>query len=112
MAKETTVEDTGTGRRVHLRIKRQDGPELPETRRWEEFKVPYLPQMNVISALQQIQKEPHTADGKAVAPVVWESACLEEVCGACTMVINGRVRQACSALVDKLSPNGEPIVIE
>ncbi len=130
MAKETTVEHTGTGfgakgaasdpkpqmsnpgRRVHLRIKRQDAPELPETKRWEEFKVPYLPQMNVISALQQIQKEPQTADGKAVAPVVWESACLEEVCGACTMVINGRVRQACSALVDKLSPNGEPIVIE
>jgi succinate dehydrogenase / fumarate reductase iron-sulfur subunit len=112
MAKDTTNADKGTGRLVHLRIKRQDGPESPETKRWEEFKVPYLPQMNVISALQQIQKEPRTTDGRAVAPVVWESACLEEVCGACTMVINGRVRQACSALVDKLSPNGEPIVIE
>ncbi|NQU26470.1 MAG: succinate dehydrogenase iron-sulfur subunit, partial [Candidatus Nealsonbacteria bacterium] len=26
----------------------------------------------------------------------------EEVCGACAMVINGRVRQACTALVDQL----------
>jgi succinate dehydrogenase / fumarate reductase iron-sulfur subunit len=37
-----------------------------------------------------------------VTPVVWECNCLEEVCGACTMVINGRVRQACTALVDRL----------
>lgn len=101
-----------TGRLVHLRIRRQDARDKPETRRWEEFKVPYLAQMNVNSALQQIQKDPRTVDGKEVAPVVWEAACLEEVCGSCTMIINGRVRQACSALVDQVSPNGEVIVIE
>ena len=28
--------------------------------------------------------------------------CLEEVCGACSMVINGRARQSCSAIVDQL----------
>ena len=86
------------------RIKRQDGPDRPETSRWEEFDVPWLPQMNVISALMEIRKNPVTTDGKKVAPVVWESSCLEEVCGACTMVINGRVRQACSALVDQIAP--------
>ena len=37
-----------------------------------------------------------------MAPVVWDCNCLEEVCGSCTMVINGRVRQACSALIDTL----------
>jgi succinate dehydrogenase / fumarate reductase iron-sulfur subunit len=100
------------GRTVHLRVRRQDGPDRTESRRWEEFKVPYLPRMNVISALQQIQKDPRTADGKEVAPVVWEASCLEEVCGACTMVINGRVRQACSALVDQLAPKGEVITVE
>jgi len=85
---------------------------MPETRRWEEFKVPYLPQMNVNSALEQIRKDPVTVDGKTVAPPVWEAACLEEVCGSCTMVINGRVRQACSALVHQISPNNEVITIE
>ena len=35
-------------------------------------------------------------------PVAWECNCLEEVCGACTMLVNGRVRQACTALVDRL----------
>jgi succinate dehydrogenase / fumarate reductase iron-sulfur subunit len=102
----------GSGKLVHLRIRRQDGRDLPETRRWEEFKVPYLPQMNVHSALQQIQKDPRTTEGKTVAPVVWDAACLEEVCGSCTMIINGRVKQACSALIDQLAPNGETITIE
>jgi succinate dehydrogenase / fumarate reductase iron-sulfur subunit len=101
-----------SGRLVHLRIRRQDGRDMPETKRWEEFKVPYLPQMNVNSALEQIRKNPVTSSGKTVAPVVWEAACLEEVCGSCTMVINGRVRQACSALVHQLAPNGEVITIE
>jgi len=58
--------------------------------------------MNVISALQKIAETPVTAEGKNVAPVIWDCNCLEEVCGACTMVINGRVRQACSALIDNL----------
>ncbi|WP_437733380.1 succinate dehydrogenase iron-sulfur subunit [Sorangium sp. So ce1335] len=102
----------GEGRLVHLRVRRQDTADQPESRRWEEFKVPYLPQMNVISALQQIQKDPRTVDGKEVAPVVWEAVCLEEVCGSCTMVINGRVRQACSALIDQLAPKGEVITLE
>ena len=104
-----------SGRLVHLRVRRQDGRDMPETRRWEEFKVPYLPQMNVHSALEQIRKNPVTVEGKTVAPVVWEAACLEEVCGSCTMVINGRVRQACSTLVHQLTgaaPGGEAITIE
>ena len=99
-------------RSVRLKIRRQDGPESPETRRWEQFDVAYQPRMNVISALMEIQRNPTTTEGKTVAPVVWECSCLEEVCGACTRVINGRVRQACSALIDTMAPKGETIVIE
>ena len=97
-------------RTVRLKVLRQDGPD-PGSRRWEEFLVPWQPQMNVISALMQIQRNPQTVDGKTVAPVVWESSCLEEVCGACTMLINGRVRQACSALVDQLRRGDEAITV-
>ena len=99
-------------RKVHLKIRRQDAPDKPASKRWEEFEVPLLPQMNVISALQQIQLNPVTKDGKNVAPVAWDCSCLEEICGACTMVVNGRVRQACSALIEELSPAGQPIVLE
>jgi succinate dehydrogenase / fumarate reductase, iron-sulfur subunit len=100
------------GKTVKLRVVRQDGPHAPETKRTEEFDLPWEPQMNVISSLMAIQKNPVTSGGKKVAPIVWESACLEEVCGSCTMIVNGRVRQACTALIDKLSPNGETITLE
>jgi succinate dehydrogenase / fumarate reductase iron-sulfur subunit len=83
-----------------VRVLRQDGPGQPSY--WERYRVEYEPDMNVISVLQQIARNAKTADGKDVAPVVWECNCLEEVCGACTMLVNGRVRQACSALVDNL----------
>jgi len=83
-----------------VRVLRQDLP--GKQGYWNEFHVEYEPDMNVISALQKIAESPLTADGKSVAPVVWDCNCLEEVCGACTMVINGRVRQACTALIDNL----------
>lgn len=35
--------------------------------------------------------------------------CLEEVCGACSMVINGKPRQSCTALIDQLE---QPIRLE
>jgi succinate dehydrogenase/fumarate reductase-like Fe-S protein len=85
---------------INVRVLRQDGP--GQTNYWEEYAVPYEPNMNVISVLQRMAAIATTADGKAVAPIVWRCNCLEEVCGSCTMVINGRVRQACSALIDKL----------
>lgn len=83
-----------------VRILRQDGP--GQASYWERHKVAYEPELNVISVLQKIAAQAKTADGKAVAPVAWDCNCLEEVCGACTMVINGKVRQSCSALVDRL----------
>ena len=93
--------------RVVLRIKRQDGPAAPS--RWEEFHLSYKPRMNVISALMDIRRNPVTVDGKKTTPVFWDCNCLEEVCGACSMIVNGKVRQACSALVDQLV---QPIVLE
>jgi succinate dehydrogenase / fumarate reductase iron-sulfur subunit len=83
-----------------VRILRQDGP--GQASYWERHRVPYEPEMNVISVLQRIAAQATTSDGKHVAPVAWDCNCLEEVCGACTMVINGKVRQSCSALVDRL----------
>jgi len=83
-----------------VRVLRQDGPGQPNY--WQRHRVDYEPNMNCISVLQKIAELSRTAEGKPVAPVAWECNCLEEVCGACTMIINGRVRQACTALVDQL----------
>ncbi len=56
-----------------------------------------------------IQAAPVNAAGQPTRPVVWDCNCLEEVCGACTMIGNGRVRQACTALADELE---QPIQLE
>ncbi len=83
-----------------VRVLRQNAP--GQASYWERHNVKYEEDMNVISVLQKIAAQAKTTDGKTVSPVAWDCVCLEEICGACTMVINGRVRQACSALVDKL----------
>lgn len=93
-----------------LKIKRADGPTEPS--RWEQFEVPLYPRMNVVGALMEIRKNPVTRWGEKVAPVAWECSCLEETCGACTMLVSGKVRQACSAQVDELCSHGETIVLE
>lgn len=95
---------------VRLKIKRAEGPNRPT--RWEEFDVPWQTHMNVIAALGEIRKNPVTVSGDKVAPVAWEASCLEEVCGACSMLINGRVRQACSAMIDQIRNDDEAITLE
>src|ERR1700736_804603 len=92
---------------VIIKIKRQNTPTSKAY--WEEFSVPHRPNMNVISALMDIAAEPSTRDGKATTPISYDSNCLEEVCGSCAMLINGRARMACSALIDNLEP---PIRVE
>ncbi len=93
---------------IELRVRRQDSPNAPS--RWEEFSIPWQPNMNVISCLMEVRKNPVTKQGVKTTPVNWDCSCLEEVCGACTMQINGKPRQSCTALVDNL-PEG-PIVLE
>ncbi|MDX1683583.1 MAG: 2Fe-2S iron-sulfur cluster-binding protein, partial [Phycisphaeraceae bacterium] len=95
---------------VRIRILRQDDPDAVS--RWETFEVPWEPMLNITSCLQSIAGNPVTVEGRETTPVAYEVACLEEVCGSCTMVINGRVRQGCSALVDQLRDGEEPITLE
>jgi succinate dehydrogenase / fumarate reductase iron-sulfur subunit len=92
---------------IYLKIKRQDAPDKEPY--WEEFEIPYKPHMNVIGALMEIQRNPVNAQGEPTTPVIWESSCLEEVCGACSMLVNGKARQACTALIDQLK---QPVVLE
>jgi succinate dehydrogenase / fumarate reductase iron-sulfur subunit len=92
---------------IRVRIKRQERPDSAPY--WQDFAIPYKAGHNVHSLLTEIQVRPVTTDGSVTSPVTWDAACLEEVCGSCTMRINGAVRQACTALVDSLD---RPIVIE
>ena len=88
---------------IILKVKKQDNPNAPAY--WEEYKIPYKSNINIIAALMRIRNYPINTKGEKVTAPVWECNCLEEQCGACTMVINGVTRQACSTLVDRL-PEG------
>ena len=92
---------------VVIKIKRQDTPNSKPY--WDDFELPYKPGRNVISALMEIAANPVTRDGKKSTPITYDSNCLEEVCGSCAMLINGKARMACSALLDKLE---QPIRLE
>jgi succinate dehydrogenase / fumarate reductase iron-sulfur subunit len=91
---------------IKVSIKRQaspDGKAVTET-----FEVPYRPNMNITSLLGEIALNPTTVTGTATTPITYDSNCLEEICGSCAMLINGKAMMACSALVDKLS---QPITL-
>ncbi|MCB1109165.1 MAG: succinate dehydrogenase iron-sulfur subunit [Chlamydiia bacterium] len=75
---------------------------VPENQYWEEFELDLVPFANVISSLMEIQKNPINKQGQKTTPVAWEQGCLEEVCGSCSLLINGIPRQACTALIHKI----------
>lgn len=92
---------------IEIKIKRQLTPDSSPY--WEEFSLPHRPNLNVVVLLREIAANPVTRSGRITIPVTYEANCLEEVCGICAMRINGRSRQACSALVDQLE---QPIRLE
>ncbi|MEN3014930.1 MAG: succinate dehydrogenase iron-sulfur subunit [bacterium] len=93
--------------KIRVKVKRQDNPQTSPY--WQEFDVEYEENMNVIILLMKINSKLVDVNGNAVKPIMWEASCLEQVCGSCTMLINGIPGQACSTLVDKI---GKYIVIE
>ncbi|MES9861293.1 MAG: succinate dehydrogenase iron-sulfur subunit [Candidatus Thiodiazotropha sp. LLP2] len=92
---------------IEFLIRRQDTPYSPPY--WQGFTIPFREGHNVVSALMVIRENPITNVGQRVDPVAWEFNCMEEVCGACTMLINDRPRQACSTLIASLE---QPIKLE
>jgi len=85
---------------IVVKVQRQDKPGTAPY--WQTFSIPYKRNMNITSVFQAIAGNPVTVEGAKTTPVNYDAACLEEVCGSCTMLINGKVRQACSALVDPI----------
>ncbi|MBF0104629.1 MAG: succinate dehydrogenase iron-sulfur subunit [Deltaproteobacteria bacterium] len=92
---------------VRLKIKRQDSDVAAPY--WEYFEVAADPFMTVVSALRALRKRPVNMEGRAVAPVLWDCQCLEKKCGSCTMVVNKRVRLACTTLLEGLT---QPVTLE
>lgn len=75
---------------------------VPGHQYWEEFELERMESANVISSLMLIQMNPVNKKGEATTPVAWEQGCLEEVCGSCSMLVNGYPCQACTALIEDI----------
>lgn len=84
---------------------------VPGNQYWEEFEIEVKPFLTVTAALVEIQKNPVNRKGEKVTPVAWEQGCLEEVCGSCSILINGRPRQACSALIQQMLQQSHSSVV-
>ena len=84
---------------------------MPDHQYWEEFEFTLAPGANIIICLMEIQKNPINKQGEKTTPVAWEQGCLEQVCGSCSMLINGKPRQACTALIEPyLRETNSPII--
>lgn len=106
---ETTQPNAMAPRTIKVEIKRQATPDAPSV--VERFEIPYRPGMNITSLLGEIALNPVDVTGKPTTPVTYDSNCLEEICGSCAMLINGKATMACSALVDKLTgPNRDQTI--
>lgn len=88
------------GSTFKVSIKRQASPNAEA--HTEEFTLPYRSGLNITSVLVDIAANPVNAAGATTTAISYDSNCLEEICGSCAMLINGKARMACSALVDAL----------
>ncbi len=77
---------------------------------WQDFEYELnSPGDTVASALRNInsREDLKDASGNKAEPVIWESSCMQQKCGACAMVINGRPGLACGT---KLAGFKKPVV--
>jgi succinate dehydrogenase / fumarate reductase iron-sulfur subunit len=94
-------------RTIKVAIKRQASPDAKAVT--QKFEIPYRPNMNITSLLGEIALNPVDVSGAPTTPITYDSNCLEEICGSCAMLINGKAMMACSALVDKLLKDTDTI---
>ena len=80
---------------MNVRILRQLGPGTPAY--WEGFNVDAEDDMSVAALLDRINYNDDVFDdkGNPTTRIGWECSCLQGVCGACAMVINGQPALAC-----------------
>lgn len=92
---------------VYLKIKRQVTPK--DKPYWENFSLEYNDGDTILSLIIRLESPSGSS-----TPVHHECNCKEEVCGTCTIRINGVPRLSCSTRLDDLpkSSSQKPIVLE
>ena len=88
---------------MKVRILRQCSPE--EKPHWETFDYNGPEDASVAAVLDYINynDDIETDAGERTTRIIWDCSCLQGICGACAMVINGRPALACETLLRDLN---------
>ena len=86
-----------------VRVRRQD--DASSEGWYQEFEYRGSGRDTVSHILEVINSDDGLRDtaGRSVSRIRWECSCLQKMCGACAMVINGRPALACSEYIDTSS---------
>ena len=87
---------------MKVKILRQQSPVSAPY--WETFEYDGPADNSVAGALDYINYHDDiiNADGKPTTRIGWECSCLQGICGACAMVINGKPALACETFLRDL----------
>ena len=82
-----------------VKIKRQDGPNTEAY--WQTFRYDGERNTTVSALLDTLNNTDPLLDAKGnpAKPIHWECSCLQKMCGACAMIINGMPSLACETFL-------------
>jgi succinate dehydrogenase / fumarate reductase iron-sulfur subunit len=85
-----------------VKIKRQSSPESASY--WQSFKYDGPKNVTVSAVLDSLNytDDLFDIDGNPSARIRWECSCMQAVCGACAMIINGVPALACTTFIDEI----------
>lgn len=84
---------------MKVKILRQRSPS--EAPYWQEFEYEKKPDQTVAGLLDELNHTPGLKDinGEEAFAIHWDCSCLQGMCGACAMVINGQPALACESFL-------------
>lgn len=90
---------------MKIRILRQDGPS--EKPYWQEFLYEKEENQTIAGMLDALNYNDDIIDtsGRPARRIQWQCSCLQGMCGACAMVINGTPALACETFLKDLRGN-------
>ena len=93
-----------------VKIKRQDNAGSPAY--WQSFEYSGSQNATVAAVLDFLnyQDDLYDTEGKPARRIRWECSCMQKICGACAMVINGVPALACNTFLSDLK--SEVLVLE
>ena len=95
---------------MKVKVLRQESPDTES--HWETFDAEVSEETTIAGLLDYLNYHDDIQDetGKQTTRIGWECSCLQGVCGACAMVINGVPALACETMVRDL--DGDEITIQ